>query len=212
MNPLRKPFAYSYFNTVLVIVALNVGIYFLTRLTGLSRMATVYLGLSAAGVLRGHFWWQPLTYMFVHGGTSHLFFNMLGLFFFGIPVEKHLGSKEFLLLYLLCGVLDGLASLAVYCLTGMFSAILIGASGAIYSILLVFAVIYPRSIISVFGIIPMPAPVFVLVYALIELGSQFFGSSNVAHLTHLAGFALAWLYMVVRLDLHPLKIWKDAWK
>ncbi len=209
MSPLRKPFSYTYINAALIIVALNVAVYLLM---GMSGLPTGYVGLSVIGMLRGHFWWQPLTYMFVHGGFSHIFFNMFGLLVFGIPVERKLGSKEFLLLYLLCGVLDGLVSLAVYWLSGMYYVVLIGASGALYSILLVFAVIYPRSIISVFGIIPVPAPLFVLAYTLIELGNQFFGSSNVAHLTHLAGFVLAWLYLVIRLDLHPIKIWKDAWR
>ena len=67
--------------------------------------------------------------------------------------------------------------------------------------------------ISIWGIIPVPAPLLVVIYAVIEVGSQFLGrNTGVAHLTHLTGFALAWIYLVVRMGLHPIKIWKDAYR
>ena len=102
-------------------------------------------------------------------------------------------------------------SLALYFFSGYYYVNLVGASGALYSILLIFAVLFPKSIIGVYGIIPVPAPLLVLGYAVIELGSHFRGGSNVAHLTHLTGFAIAWLYLIVRMGLHPIKIWKNAW-
>jgi membrane associated rhomboid family serine protease len=64
----------------------------------------------------------------------------------------------------------------------------------------------------VWGIIPIPAPILVLIYTIIELGSQFFTVSNVAHFTHLFGFLTAWLYFVIRMGIHPIKIWKNAYK
>jgi Uncharacterized membrane protein (homolog of Drosophila rhomboid) len=170
-----------------------------------------YLGLSVEGCIVYHFWWQPVTYLFVHSNVEHILFNMIGLFCFGIMVERAIGSKEFLLLYFFCGILDGLISLLLYYFMGT-NVLLIGASGAIYSILLVYAVLFPRSVISIWGIIPVPAPLLVIIYAVIEIGSQFIGASNVAHLTHLTGFVLAWLYLVVRMGLHPIKIWKDAYR
>ena len=87
-----------------------------------------------------------------------------------------------------------------------------GASGAIYSVLFFFFFFFPRSIIFIWGLIPVPAPVLVLIYALIEIGSQFLGSSNVAHMTHLFGFLAAWLYFVIRMGIHPIKIWKDIYR
>lgn len=207
---IRKPFSYAFYNATIVIIAVNVFVYLLTSMfPGL-----VYI-LSLNPVL---FWgakmyWQPFTYMFVHGGFTHIFFNMLGLVFFGIATERAMGSKEFILMYLLCGFLSGAASLAVYTFTGMFHILLMGASGAIYSMLLAYAVIFPRSIIYIWGILPVPAPLLIVLYAIIEFGSQFFGmQGGVAHLTHLAGFGFAWLYFVVRMGIHPLKVWKDAYR
>lgn len=88
-----------------------------------------------------------------------------------------------------------------------------GASGAIYAMLLAYAVIFPRSRIFIWGILPVPAPVLVIAYAVIELGSQIIGvSSNVAHMTHLAGFAFSWLYFVVRMGINPYKVWKNIYR
>ena len=83
-----------------------------------------------------------------------------------------------------------------------------GASGVIYAILLLFAVIFPRSTIYIWGIIPLQAPVLVIVYTIFELVSQFSGNTNVAHYTHLAGFLFAWLYCLIRMGVNPWKVWK----
>ena len=127
-------------------------------------------------------------------------------------IKKAIGSKEFLLFYILCGALSGLFSFVVYTFTGQFNVRLLGASGAIYAVLFAYAVFFPRSIIMIWGIIPVPAPILILIYAIIEVGSQLFTVSNVAHLTHLFGFLAAWLYFVIRMRIHPLKIWKDSYR
>lgn len=206
MNVLRKPFKYTYFNATLILFAINAVFFMALRIFPHS---VLYLSMSVMG-MKMHFYWQPLTYMFVHSGWSHFIFNMLALFCFGHEVERAIGSKEFLLFYLFCGILDGLISVALYSVLG-YNILLMGASGAIYALLLAFAVIFPRSIISIWGIFPVPAPVLVAVYAVIEIFSQIFGGGNVAHLTHLAGFALAWLYLRARMGIKPVKIWKDAY-
>ena len=84
-----------------------------------------------------------------------------------------------------------------------------GASGAIYAVLFAYAVCFPRSKLYVWGILPVPAPILVLVYAIIEIVEQFISSSNIAHMTHLFGFAAAWLYFLIRMGIHPIKIWKN---
>ena len=113
---------------------------------------------------------------------------------------------------MICGVLCGLISLAVYTFFGL-NVLLVGASGAIYALLLTYAVIFPRSKIYIWGILPVPAPILILVYAIIEFGSQLTGSGGgIAHMTHLAGFAVAWLYLVIRMGIHPLKVWKNAFR
>lgn len=208
MNFIRKPFRYSFFNATFLIIAINIFVFFLVSL--FPRLYA-YLGLSVFRCVGYHFWWQPVTYMFVHSGFAHIFLNMFGILMFGLTVERAIGSKEFLLFYFVCGILDGIISLAFYFFSGFYYVNLVGASGALYSILLIFAVLFPKSIIRIYGIFPVPAPLLVIGYAVIELGSHFRGGSNVAHLTHLTGLAMAWLYLIIRMGLHPIKIWKNAW-
>ncbi len=164
-----------------------------------------YLAMIPSFVLNG-FVWQFMTYMFVHSGITHIAFNMLALFFFGQAVERQMGSREFLLFYLLTGTLAGVFSFIVYFMTGT-NVVLLGASGAVYAVLFAYAVFFPDSRIFIFGIIPVKAAMLVMIYTAIELLSQF-GSyrSGVAHLTHLAGFGFAFLYFVIRLGINPINV------
>ncbi len=233
-NKLRQPFRYSFVNATLILIAVNVGIYFFFNFfTGLKDNI---FALSVDGFIFRKMFWQPVTYMFIHGSFSHLLFNMLGLLFFGVVTEKALGSKEFVLMYFVIGILCGLFSVTVYYIAGIhdfsignvvrvaqvgsiiyayprsYLISLVGASGAIYGILFAYAVIFPRSRIFIWGIIPVPAPILVLVYAIIEFGSQFLSSSNVAHMTHLAGFIFAFLYFLIRMGVNPIKVWRDSYR
>lgn len=209
-NILRKKFSYSFNHATLIIAAVNVLVFILTG-SGRNPNFQYTFGLQPILFVRGHYFWQLFTYMFMHGSWSHLLSNMIGLIFFGLYVERQTGSKEFLLFYLLCGILCGAASLGIYALAGYWQILLVGASGAVYAVLLLFAVLFPRSTIFVFGLIPVPAPILVAVYAGIEVYDQLFGmKQGVAHLTHLSGFAAAWLFCLVRYGVNPIKIWKDA--
>ena len=154
--------------------------------------------------------WTLITYMFTHKDILHILFNMLGLFMFGSAVERRIGSKEFLLFYLLTGTLSGIFSYFSYYLTGT-NVILVGASGAVYAVLFAYAVLYPYARILVFWFFPMRAPVLVALYTAIELFNQVFGvSGGIAHLTHLAGFGFAYLYFIIRLKIKPLDEWRRA--
>jgi membrane associated rhomboid family serine protease len=142
--------------------------------------------------------------MFVHGGLTHILFNMLALYIFGRHVEKYMCSSEFLLFYFVTGTLAGFFSFIVYYLTGSYSVVLMGASGAVFAVELAYAVFYPNSIIYLWGILPLRAPVMVLGFTALELFSSIFRSnSGVAHLTHLAGFGFAWLYFLARFGINP---------
>jgi len=201
-NLLRRPFRYSYFNATLYIIAANIVLFALGFMFPYLR---AYMALNPAAVLSGYVW-QFVTYMFAHASLSHLFVNMLGLFFFGPPIERKMGSKEFILYYFLTGTLAGIASFAIFALTGAWYTMLVGASGALFAVLLAFAVIEPDAMIYLYGIIPLKAPVMVLGYAGIEIVSQLLNfRSSVAHLTHLAGFVFGWLYFLVRFRVNPLK-------
>ena len=209
-NILHKKFSYSFNYATLIIVAVNVAAFILTG-SGRNANFQYLFGLQPVLFTRAHYYWQLLTYMFMHGSWSHLLGNMIGLLFFGVYIEKQLGSKEFLLFYLLCGILCGAASLAIYLAAGFYGVLLVGASGAVYAVLLLFAVIFPRSTVFIMGIVPVPAPLLVAIYAGIAVFEQLFGmNQGVAHLTHLSGFAAAWIYCLVRYGVNPIKVWKDA--
>ncbi|HDQ14778.1 MAG TPA: rhomboid family intramembrane serine protease [Sediminispirochaeta sp.] len=207
-SPLQKPFRYSYNNYAFVIIVVNVVVYLLNSINPQSRLYTAMIpGL----VLDRGYIWQFFTYMFTHAGLSHILFNMLGIFFFGVQVERRMGSKEFLLFYLGSGLLAGIFSFVVYIFTGMYGVILLGASGAVFAVLLAFAVYYPHANIYLMGIFPIRAPVLVIGYTAIELFNQVFGmQSGVAHLTHLAGFGFAFLYFVIRLGINPIDSFRSG--
>lgn len=183
-----------------ILIGLNMLVFMLTTM---NRDLATFLAMNPILTVHRGFWWQPVTYMFAHSGMRHLLFNMIGLFFFGTQVERELGSYEFLLFYMLTGVLAGFFSLALYWFTGTYMVFLLGASGAVFAVLLAFATFYPNALIYIFGIIPVRASVLVLGYTVIEIMSQIRGGSNVAHMTHLAGFGFAYLYFVVRLRVNP---------
>lgn len=209
----RKPFRYEYKRNVLLIIFINFIVFSLTAFyANLTDYIHFYGSLNAYNVRFNHMYWQFLTYMFVHSNLQHLFFNMLGLLVFGLQVEKAIGSKEFTIFYLLCGIVSGALSFAVYVFMGEYRVFLLGASGAVYAVLFAYAVVFPRSIIFIWGFIPVPAPLLVLIYAGIEFFSQFKPGSNVAHMTHLFGFLAAWLYFVIRMGIHPVKIWKNTYR
>ncbi|MDR2247628.1 MAG: rhomboid family intramembrane serine protease [Treponema sp.] len=209
MNPIRHPFQYRYGSVVLYLIGINILVFLLQEtLPRILRFdLTTYAALNPALVIRYRMVWQFVTYMFTHGGISHLLFNMLALFIFGTQVERRIGSREFLLYYMVTGILAGVFSFVVYWVTGSFWVFLLGASGAIFAVQLAYAVLFPNAVVFLWGILPLRAPIMVLGFTAVELFSQVFGrGSGVAHLTHLAGFAFGWIYFLVRFGANP---WKE---
>ena len=207
MSIIRRPFKYRNDNIVFILIGVNIlvylGVLFLRQLR-----LEIFLSLIPRLIFHGWFW-QFVTYMFVHDPSSmgHIFFNMLALFIFGSQVERHMGSKEFLLYYLLTGMLAGFFSFAVYVLTGSWRILLMGASGAIFAVQLAYAVLFPRAIIYIWGILPLRAPVMVLGFTILGIVMMLTGrGGNVAHITHLAGFAFGWLYFLIRFRMNP---WRE---
>ncbi len=140
--------------------------------------------------------WQLVTYMFMHGGFFHLFFNMYTLFIFGSVLERVWGTKKFLFYYLVTGVGAALVHICTQWLTQDF-ALTVGASGAIYGLLLGYAMLYPDSIMMLmFPPIRMKAKWFVLIFAGIELMLGITGSQvTVAHFAHLGGLLVGLIIM-----------------
>jgi membrane associated rhomboid family serine protease len=204
MNILRKPFRYSFSSVVFYLIGINILIFIISQ-RGIFPQLTYLLALFPPFVRAG--WvWQFVTYMFAHAGWQHLLFNMLGLFVFGYQVERRLGSSEFLLYYLLTGTLAGVISFGFYYFTGV-DVLLLGASGALFAVELAYATFFPDSIIYIWGIIPLRAPVMVLGYTALQLFFSFTGfQRGVAHLTHLSGFVMGWLYIMIRFGINP---WRE---
>jgi membrane associated rhomboid family serine protease len=167
------------------LLAANVIVFFLTEaVDGL----WVMLALRPRLVLQQP--WTPFTYMFVHAGVWHLFFNMLTLYFFGPRVEERIGSQRFITLYLLSGL--GGAALSFVTPT----VAIVGASGATFGVFLAYARFWPRDRIFIWGILPVEARVLVLITTLYSLwgGTGSMGGS-IAHWAHLGGYAAAFLYL-----------------
>lgn len=142
--------------------------------------------------------WQLLTYGFMHGSFSHLFFNMLALYMFGAPLEQVWGEKRYLSYYLVCVVGAGLCQLAVgWWMTagGADPYPTLGASGGIFGLLLAYGMLFPyQQVMLLFPPIPMKARTFVILYGVAELFMGFTGlAPGVAHFAHLGGMLFGWL-------------------
>lgn len=210
--------ANGYFRTppvVMNLLIINILVFFATVVMPDNVVNTMY----NLGAL--HFWkggnfhiWQPMTYMFMHGGFSHVFFNMFALWMFGRTLEYELGSRKFLVYYLVCGVGAGLIQLGVnwmefssaygsgnMVMAARFAnASTIGASGAVFGLLLAFGLMHPNErIMLVFPPIVLKAKWFVIIYGVIELLAGINGRmDSVAHFAHLGGmlwgFLLLWYW------------------
>jgi membrane associated rhomboid family serine protease len=138
--------------------------------------------------------WQLITYLFMHGGFLHIFLNMFALWMFGMELENIWGSKKFFIYYMTCGIGAGLANLFIAPLFTNMNMPTIGASGAIYGVLVAFGMMFPERPIYIYFLFPIRAKYFVLIYMAIELLSV--GSSNgIAHVAHLGGGVVGFIYM-----------------
>jgi membrane associated rhomboid family serine protease len=156
-----------------------------------------FLAYSNGRLLNG-FVWTPVTYMFLHGGLSHMFWNMFQLWLFGPEVERVLGTRQFFRFYFLCGIVGSLVNLIPMAM-GAPSYPVVGASGAVLGVLVAFATIDPDRQLFLFPI-PFPVTVRALVILIIfmNLLTAVGGGSNVAVATHFGGMATGYAYMKLR--------------
>ena len=180
------------------IILLNVAV-FLLQLTPFGEAIGVLGSLWPVG--SGNFRiWQPVTYMFLHGGMTHLFFNMFALWMFGAEIENQWGTRQFNIYYFVCGI----GAAVVNLLATMGNPYpTVGASGAIYGVLLAFGMMFPNRYIFLYFLFPVKAKYFIAGYALIEFvsgfGSRSMGSgSNIAHFAHLGGMLIGFLYISIK--------------
>jgi membrane associated rhomboid family serine protease len=166
------------------------------------------LGLMPAAVLRDLHIWQLVSYMFLHAGIAHILFNMLALWMFGAELERVWGTQYFLKYYFVTGVGAGALTVVFSLLPFGFAAelreaIVIGASGAIYALLLAYALYFPNRPIYLYFIFPIQAKYFVLIIGALAFYSSLAGGSGVASATHLGGLVVGYAYLR-GVRLHPL--------
>jgi membrane associated rhomboid family serine protease len=189
-------------------VAIFFGAQFLSAFSirgeGFERVIASFLFLFPLG--KGFELWQLVTYMFMHGGLQHLLFNMLALWMFGMQLENDWGSKKFLSYYLLCGVGAGISNLVFGPLFGAAGPT-VGASGAIYGVLIAFGMMYPDQPIFIYFLLPIRARYFVILYIGLELYAGITGTADgIAHFAHLGGAAVGLVYMLVDGGVIPGKV------
>jgi len=160
---------------------------------------TVVLALSAEAAVKNLFVWQLVTYMFLHGGIWHLLFNMLTLWMFGIQLERDWGTRRFLKYYFYCGIAAGVCVLAINILLSYWGTITLGASGAIFGVLVAFGVMYPNQTVLMNFLFPIKAKYLVMIYVGIELLVTFGPNTGVSTIAHLGGAAFGFVYLKGRL-------------
>ncbi len=164
----------------------NVALFFLTRV--FPNIETQLMFIPMFALIRP---WTLVTYMFLHAGFGHIFFNMLALYFFGPRLESRLGGRPFLTLYFVSGLMGAILSIP---LTPRVA--IVGASGAVFGVLLGFAKYWPKDRIYIWGILPIEARTLVIVMTVFSLYAGFGGAGGgVAHFAHLGGFLGGFLYL-----------------
>lgn len=173
---------------VQILLYANVGVYFLQMVK--PEVTGLFAFYPTTTMIIQHPW-SMITYMFLHGGITHILFNMMALYFFGPRVESRLGSKSFVNLYLISGVSGAVLSTIL-----PTNASIIGASGAIFGVSLAYAMFWPTTQILIYGIIPVQARVLVILYTLYSIFAGVTGfEAGTAHFAHLGGYVGAYLYL-----------------
>ena len=168
-----------------------------------SALIPAWFGLAPDAVFEGLQVWRLATYLFVHdtGGFTHILFNMLALWMFGVDLERRWGTRGFVQYYAVTGIGAGIATALISLLPfdatrGVYSAITVGASGAIYGLLLAWALLFPHRNILFMFIFPLPARVAVaLMGGMAFLAAVSGRNSSVAEATHLSGLVIGWFYL-----------------
>lgn len=213
MNNYYKPSGFggfSFFPPIIKnLLIINASVFFLQILfegmtfDGKSAQQIIITYFALMPIESGYFEiWQLITYQFMHGGFSHIFFNMFALWMFGAEIENMWGSKKFVTFYLLCGFGAGLLHLFLSpALTGV-AAPTIGASGAVYGVLLAFALSFPDRYIFLYFFIPIKAKYLITFLIVMEFMFVDSGTSGVAHLAHLGGALVGFIFIMFDKSIH----------
>ena len=198
---------------VRALIILNVAGYLLPLVV---PALSLWLGLVPALVVERWWIWQPVSYMFLHGGLFHLLFNMLALWMFGVDLERSWGTRFFARFYFVAGIGAALTTLLMSLLPfgfaeSLYASVTVGASGAIYGLLVAFAMMYPHRPIYLYMLFPIPARIFVLIIGAISFFSSITETGGgVAHAAHLGGLVAGYLYLAGQRG-HVLSAMRSQW-
>ena len=202
-NPTELSYKPTLFtDAIKVLVTINFCIFVLQSIARAENLFFPLFGLVPKLVWSELMIWQPFTYMFFHGGIWHVLINMFVLWMFGNELERLWGKKFFLNYYFTTGVGAGLVTM-IFGLNSMTP--IVGASGAVYGVLLAYGVIYPNRQVYLYGLIPIKSIWFVIGVGGIAFLSSFNEMSQISHLTHLSGMIIGYLLLK-----KPVR-WKTLW-
>ena len=187
------------------LLIVNVVVFILIELSGQKSLLFRTFGLVPSLVWSKFKIWQLFTYLFIHSGIFHIFFNMFVLWMFGKDLESQWGKMEFLLFYFVCGIGAGL-------ITVLFSVNsivpIVGASGAIYGLLLAYGFTYPNQMVYLYGLVPIKVKYMVLGLGAIAFFASLSASqSNVSHITHLSGMIIGLIFIYFNINWKVIKLW-----
>ncbi len=195
-------------DAIKVLISINFGIYLLQSVSGQEEVFFRLFGLVPNAFLNELMLWQPFTYMFFHApfyssvGISHILLNMLGLWVFGRELEQAWGKKNFLKYYFITGIGSGL--ITFFFQIGSDNPV-IGASGAVYGILLAYGLLYPNRMLYIWGIIPVKSMWLVIIMGAIAFFGLLGNSDGISHVTHISGMLIGYIFLKKKWS------WRDVW-
>ena len=198
-NPLLLP------NGVKLLLIINISVFVLMELSGQENILFQIFGLVPRAVFHEYKFWQTFTYLFVHGGFFHILFNMFVLWMFGKDLEVDWGKIEFLIFYFVCGIGSGLITV----LANINSpVVIVGASGAVYGVLVAYGFTYPNRIVYLYGVLPLKVKYMVLGFGIIAFfASLSAAQSKVSHITHLSGMIIGIIYILYNFKRKNIHLW-----
>ena len=208
-NPAEASYKPQLFtDAIKALVSINFGIYLLQSLSGKEDVFFKLFGLVPNLFLSELMLWQPFTYMFFHApfyssvGISHILLNMLGLWVFGRELEQAWGKKKFLKYYFITGIGSGLIT---YIFQMSSDNPVIGASGAVYGILLAYGISYPNRMLYIWGLIPVRSMWLVIIMGAIAFFGLLGNADGISHVTHISGMLIGYFLLKKRWR------WQEMW-
>lgn len=198
-NPLSLP------NGVKLLLMINIAVFILMELSGQKNILFQMFGLVPLSVVQEYKLWQTFTYLFIHGGFIHILFNMFVLWMFGKDLEIDWGRNEFLIFYFICGICSGFITVFANINS---TVVIVGASGAIYGVLVAYGFTYPNRMVYLYGVFPLKVKYVVLGFGVIAFFASLSASqSKVSHITHLSGMIIGIIYILFNFRWKNIRLW-----